>query len=284
MYKIARVRTTTLLLALAALLSLGFYGHAEAKPSKDAARQAVYTPPVPTIDASRFNVAFDAGHGEIFSPAETGTLHYSDFNKEFEAAGASTFISTAPITTATLSQFDTYVVAGPTKEFTEPEIRALHEYVANGGNLLVLLHISSPVARLTESFNILVSNVVISEGVDTIKEQSQDFYVTRLNDHPVTRGIERIAVYGTWGLMAEADAKSLASTSKEAWADSNRNRTYDEGEQKGQYTLIASSTKGLGNVLVVADDAPFANLFFSTAQNRTLGKNIIEWFKKASNK
>jgi hypothetical protein len=34
-------------------------------------------------------------------------------------------------------------------------------------------------------------------------------------------------------------------------------------------------------VLVVADDAPFANLFYNTAENRKLGKNIVEWFKES---
>ncbi len=286
MHQKTRVRTALLLFTLTTLSVIGFYNHAEAKPiPKDASHatmKAEHTPPA--IDSTGFNVAFDAGHGEIFSPANTGTLHYSDFNKEFEAAGANTYISKAPITATSLSSFNTYVIAGPTQEFTDAEIGAFHEYVANGGNLLVLLHISSPVARLTESFNILVSNAVISEGVDTIKEESQDFYVTRLKKHPVTKGIKRIAVYGTWGLLAEADATSIASTSKEAWADSNRNRVYDENEEKGQYTLIASNKKGHGNVLVVADDAPFANLFYNTAENRTLGKNIVKWFKNSSKK
>jgi hypothetical protein len=181
-----------------------------------------------------------------------------------------------------LSKYNTYIIAGPTMEFTNAEIAAFHQYVANGGNLLVLLHISSPVARLTESFGILVSNVVISEVADTIKDESQDFYVTRLADHPITKGIQRIAVYGTWGLMAEGDATSIANTSKEAWGDANRNRIFDEGEHRAAYTLIAAnSRRGAGNVLVVADDAPFANLFYNTAENRKLGKNIVEWFKES---
>ncbi|MBE9528438.1 MAG: hypothetical protein IME99_04290 [Proteobacteria bacterium] len=278
------LRVATLTVALFAALAISTFSRAEANPAE------AYNGPTPAeavalIKSSKFSVAFDASHGEIFSPAGTGTLHYSDFNKEFVDAGAATYISKEPITVETLSKYNTYIIAGPTQEFTEAEIGAFHQYVAHGGNLLVLLHISSPVARLTESFGILVSNVVISEGVDIIKDESQDFYVTRLADHPVTKGIQRLAVYGTWGLMAEADATSLANTSKEAWGDANRNRTFDEGEQKAQYTLIAAnSRRGAGNVLVVADDAPFANLFYNTAENRTLGKNIVEWFKESSNR
>lgn len=230
------------------------------------------------IKLNRFRVAFDQSHGEIFSPTNDGPLHYSTFYRGFKDSGASMFLNNEPVTAEVLANFDAYVIAGPTQEFTPEEIKAMQGFIQGGGSLLVLLHISSPVARLTESFGIIVSNFVISEETDTIKGQSQDFFVTRFTQHPVTEGLEKIAVYGTWGLMAGHDARVVAETSTRAWADLNRDRKYDEKEPRANFGIVAVSERGAGRVAVVADDAPFANLFIEAADNKTLANNIIKWF------
>ena len=232
------------------------------------------------IKGSNFRVAFDVSHGEIFSPVEEGPLNYSTFYRRFREAGAELFLNRQPVTSEALSNFDAYVIAGPTQEFTDKEIAAMQGYIHGGGRLLVLLHIASPVARLTEAFGVVVSNHVISEETDMIKGQSQDFFVSRFSPHPVTDGLKKIAVFGTWGLMADHNARVVAETSDKAWADLNRNRAHDKDEPSAAFGIVAVSEPGAGRVAVVADDAPFANLFIESADNKTLANNIIKWFKK----
>lgn len=243
----------------------GVKKQADIKASKEAAARTV----------------FDMAHAEIFSPVKEGELNYTAFYESFKSAGEAVSISQEPITDKRLSGVKTYVIAGPSQPFQGSEIDALRAFVKRGGNLLVLLHISGPVAALTNSFGIIVSNYVIGEQEGIIEGRTQDFHVTRFGGHPVTKGLEKIAFYGAWGLMTEGEeALVVAGTSARAWADVNRNRAYEKDEEPAQeFGMIAVAELGKGKVVVVGDDAPFANKFIGEADNRKLAENIIKWFK-----
>lgn len=246
---------------------------AAAKPSapKKKTEQKAAKAPVKTI--------FDLSHAEIFSPVKEGDLNYTSFYEGFRKDGGEVGVNKEPVSSKNLARVKTYVIAGPSQGFTKNEITALEKFVSNGGNLLVLLHISGPVAQLTNSFGIIVSNFVIGERSDLIEGKAQDFYVTRFGPHPVTEGLNKIAVYGSWGLMAEDPALVVGATSAKAWADMDRNRKFDQGEPTQDFGIIAVNEHGKGKVVVIADDAPFSNRFITEADNKLLAENIIRWFK-----
>ncbi len=244
----------------------------------DAKKPEVRTP-FKGIGDTGFRVAFDRTHDEIFSPVGDGPMDYSTFYEVLKELGGEPFLNSSGVTQDVLSRVDLYVIAGPAKEFSHAEFQPLSKYVYEGGNLLVLMHISSPVARLTEVFGIIVSNFVIAEDAVQIGGKAQDFYVTRFKEHPVTKGLKKVAVFGTWGLMTEGRATVLASTSEKAWADLNRNHRFDDGEPVAVFGIIAVSDFGLGKVLVVADDSLFANGSIGEADNMAHVRNIIGWFK-----
>lgn len=221
---------------------------------------------------------FDASHSEIFSPVKDGPL--TGFYNALKKSGEEVSLNEGQINTDALARATTYVIAGPSQPIARGEIAALTDFVNNGDNLLVLLHISGPVAQLTEEFGIIVSNFVISEKSGNIKKQSQDFYVSSIIPHPVTTGVKKLAVFGTWGLLAEGGAKAVASTSDNAWADMNRDRKLDKDEPVHAFGIVAVNEYGKGKVVVVADDAPFANQFIKEADNRKLADNIIRWFRE----
>ncbi len=247
---------------------------AMARDSKKA--KAGTTPPRKT---GPYRVAFDMAHNEIFSPENNGRLHYSSFYQGFKKAGAQASVNMRTITPEILKDLDAYVIAGPASPLITPEILALKGFIGDGGSLLVLLHISGPVARLTEAFGIVVSNFVVSEENNTIEGRSQDFYVTDISDSPVTKGLKKIAVYGTWALLPDNEQSAVAKTTEKAWADLNRNRVKDKGEPTQAFTIVAVKQYKAGRVVVVADDAPFANAFINVGDNAKLASNIIEWFK-----
>ncbi|HBG46226.1 MAG TPA: hypothetical protein DDW94_04460 [Deltaproteobacteria bacterium] len=263
---------------LAVLLSLAFAwaqgvnaeGTPKAESNKKTAVKKAATPA---------RTVFDLGHGEIFSPTKEGDLNYTSFYRMADEAGGKAGVNEGPITTKALKGVKTYIVAGPSMGFTEPEGAALKKFVNGGGNLLVLLHISPPVAALTGQFGIIVSNFVICEKEGLIDGHSQDFNVTRFAEHPVTSGLQKVAVYGTWGLMADQGAIVVASTSDQAWMDTDRNRTFTENEPVEKVGIIAVREAGKGKVVVVADDAPFANKFIGEADNTRLAGNILKWFR-----
>lgn len=220
---------------------------------------------------------FDLSHSEIFQPSE-----FSSFTEVLKKSGREISYNKEPITKKSLEKAGIYVMAGPSQAVGPDEILALQGFVNKGGSLLVMMHLSSPVARLTESFGIIVSNFVVGEESDLIKGQAQDFYVTRFDDkHPVTHELKKIALYGTWGLMPKSpNARVVAGTSEKAWADKNRNRAHDKDEPVLPFGVIGVAEHGKGKVVVIADDAPFIDKFIGEAENRKLAANVINWLKK----
>lgn len=269
MKRILTMTVTALLLSLSTAALAG-----KAEPNNNVAKK----PGLNAAAASR--TVFDLGHSEIFSPIKEGDLNYTIFHDALRQSGAEVGINKEPITSSTLKGVRTYIIAGPVQPLTGQEIAALESFVKNGGNLLVLLHISFPVAELTSSFGIMVSNFTIGERTGLINGKSQDFFVTSFGQHAVTSGLRKLSVYGTWGLMAEKPARVVASTSEKAWADMDRNRSFDKGEPMQDFGIVAVAQPGKGKVAVVADDAPFANRFINEADNRRLAENIIEWFRQ----
>ncbi len=268
-------KTILLFAALSALMLYPFTNVQAAATQKPAAKKAAPRAAAHTV--------FDFSHAEIFSPVANGELDYTSFHEMIKASGVTTTVNTDTITSKRLSGVKTYVIAGPAMGFTEQEGTALRNFVNNGGNLLILAHIAPPVAPITNMFGILISNFVVGEQTNTIDGRAQDFFVTKFSEHPVTSGVEKVAVYGSWGLMAEPKAGSstalVASTSDKAFADLNRNRALNEGEPVQEFGIIATGGLGKGKVVVVADDAPFTNKFLGQADNRKLAANIIGWLK-----
>ncbi len=231
--------------------------------------------PTPQTRVARF----DASHGEIFSVFGASPLDYTEFGRMMNEAGFKVIEEGESLSPSSLASVRLLVIAGPTRPLEEAEVKAVNQFVLDGGRLLVLLHIAPPVARLTESFNIFVSNFVISEKDNSIAGQSQDFYVMRFAEHALADGLSRMAVYGTWGLLAEDPAKVIAETSADAWVDLDRDGKVGAEEPRQAFGIIATAQPGQGRVVVVADDAPFATRFLAEADNRVLAKNILQWLK-----
>ncbi len=221
--------------------------------------------------------AFDDSHAEIFSPLKGGPLHFSKFYGMTKSAGKDVAINRDTITPEILERVRTYIIAGPSMQIKPDEIAALNSFVERGGRLLVLIHVSEPVARLTESFGIIVSNFVLSESNGAIGNEPQDFLVTSFLPHPVTEGVQRLALYGSWALLPEGRSEAVASTSAGSWVDYDGDGVRGEGEPEEAFAVAAVTEWGLGRVAVIADDAPFTNLFMKEADNERFVMNIIKW-------
>lgn len=264
-------KTMTLAAAMSLLFTFAPPSFAGKAPAPAASQKQAAT-------AAQATTVFDLSHSEVFSPLKGGPLNYSAFH-DFIGQGQRVGVNNGPITAAALKGVRTYIIAGPMQPLAPDEIAALEAFVRAGGNLLVLLHISAPAAQLTGSFGIAVSNFTIGETTGLIDNASQDFVVTRFTNHEVTEGLEKITVWGSWGLMAtDGRAKVVASTSDKAWADIDRNRKLDPGEPVQSFGIVAASELGTGKVVIIADDAPFANRFLDAADNRRLAENIMRWF------
>jgi hypothetical protein len=224
---------------------------------------------------------FDIYHGEIFPPLGETTSSYSELYKQLQNNGFDTSINVNPITQDALSNVNVLVFVGPMTKFETQEINAIKKFVQNGGNLLVLAHISSPLNGLMQEFNITISGSVTSESENLIDSSPQNFFVKDLENHTITKGIKQIAVFGSWSLQSKEPARTVAWTSKTAWSEVTKNMKFDnESEKQERLGIVSAVEYGRGKVVVITDDAVFLNKFIDIADNRMLGENIILWFKE----
>ncbi len=152
--------------------------------------------------------------------------------------------------------------------------------VAEGGKLIVLLHISQPVARLTQTFGIVVSNVPVHERSQNrlIDRASTDFTVPAKGDHDLFKGVGGIDLYGSFALLAEGgNVTQVAMTSEESFADINDNNQYDEGDVVQPFCVVAAAQWEKGGVLVLGDDAMMSNAFIGKGDNGIFAANIVRW-------
>lgn len=230
-----------------------------------------------TAETNAANVYFDVSHRVIFQPDSDKKLGLKSFVSLFEKKGAKVYIKAPDFNGAKELRPDLIVLPGTMMEYSPKEIDQIENFVNAGGNLLVLLHIAPTLARVTERFGIVLSNAVISETENLLDGKSQDFYAKDIVPHPVTKGVSSVALYGTWGMMAEKGAKIVAYTGDNAYPDFNRNRVRDENEPGIKVGVVAVSEHGSGKVVVVADDAPLANAFLGMGDNLKLAENIVSW-------
>lgn len=86
--------------------------------------------------------------------------------------GFDTSINVNPITQDALSNVNVLVFVGPMTKFETQEINAIKKFVQNGGNLLVLAHISSPLNGLMQGSQ-KVSNRSQSLAVGHFNQKNQ---------------------------------------------------------------------------------------------------------------
>ncbi len=244
-------------------------------------RDALKAPEAPGtgISLKGDRTVFDLSHGQAGSPAQSGPLDYSLFYQTVLSKGGNVEFNFNPVSPHGLTGVSTYIIPGAERRFTADEVSAIVDFVGNGGNLIVLVRSSGPVAELTNAFGIAVSNFKINEKSGNIGNEAQNFSVSNFWPHPVTRGLEQITVYGAWAVLAENGALAVATTSGYAWVDLDEDCAQGPSDPVQTFGVIAIREAGRGKVVVVSDNSPFLNRNLIEADNRRLAENILNWFK-----
>jgi len=225
------------------------------------------------------SVLFDQSHGQHFLIQKEGPLDLSALAKIFGKQGFDVRSSTEQIGPALLENIDALVLSGPFSPITEPEIKAITEFLQNGGKLCIMLHIASPPAALLKTLGVAISNGPILEQSNLIEGSPLNFKVTRLKQHPLTAGLSGFNVYGCWAAINTGDnAEVLAVTSPQAWIDLNRDNRLGPGDAMQTLGLIVAGRYGKGTFVVFGDDAIFQNQFLREGNERLAG-NLATWMK-----
>lgn len=220
---------------------------------------------------------FDEGHSQQFLAGRDGALDLSGLAEVFREAGLEVRVSRGPLDDGALAGVSALVISGPFAPLAPGEIAAVRRFVEGGGRLAVMIHVSQPVLGLLVDLGLQVSRGPIHETDAVIAGRGTDFAVTRFEPHPLTDGLERLAVFGCWGLRSPDDARAaIARTGPRAWIDSNRDGQLTRGEPVEAAGVLVAGTAGRGAFAVYGDDAIFQNRFLR-AHNLEPARRLARW-------
>ena len=206
--------------------------------------------------------------------------------------------SIGPITPGMLSKYRLLflnLVSAEREPFTVDEIKAIKDYIENGGSMLVITDHTNCYYhshRLKPLFNELGLKSYTSTACDvppnTLGTGNGWIMISRFAQHPVTRGLRGIGFQS--GGCADQDT-AVAFTSPESWADEWQTGSYgeenapgfygnferDPGEKNGPLGVVAAKELGRGRIVVVGDQNIFSDTFINYADNYRLWLNIMAW-------
>jgi ABC-type uncharacterized transport system involved in gliding motility auxiliary subunit len=205
------------------------------------------------------------------------------------------------------SECTTLVVAGPTRNYEQPEVEAIKKYVEAGGRALFMLDAPLKMGRSEVADNDDLANVLQSWGVTMNKDLILDLnpigqiaglgpqvaLVTTYSSQPIVNEMKGTAT--GFPLSRSMDIKNTDKTSVEKLFDSSSSslatnnlnspeiNVRDPKNKKGPLTIAAAGTYNTGkeNVqgrfLVLGSSAWAANGFINFNGNSDLALNSINW-------
>jgi ABC-type uncharacterized transport system involved in gliding motility auxiliary subunit len=266
-------------------------------------------------------VYFVTGHGEAsisggaggaMSDRSLAVLAEGLKRENIEAEDTNLLSGTVP------EDADVLAIIGPTRSFTDNEIRLLGDYLDRGGRLLVCLDpLIEPGGSMRptrlEAF-LLERGVEIGDDLVVDPSRKLPFYdlsavyLTDFPSHPVTQGLEGIAVLFTIARSVtpadDSEARRIVETSADGWGETNLGQLLagqpvanDDVDTPGPVSVAvvlkgkASSaddqvedvdeerpSDGADSRMVVFGDSEFLTDFeISNAGNITLAMNAFNW-------
>jgi ABC-type uncharacterized transport system involved in gliding motility auxiliary subunit len=201
------------------------------------------------------------------------------------------------------------IIAGPKKDYTDPEVNAIKTYVENGGRALVMIDPPLNMGREETGDNPALTNLLAGWGVTPGKDLALDVsglgqlfglgpeapLVTAYESQPIVREMKGTAT--VFPIARSLDVKSgsntsvekLFATSADSYATSNLSspevRIDPKKDKKGPLTLAAAGSytggkQGAQGRFVVVGTSTWATNSFLGARsvgNRDLFLNMMNW-------
>ncbi|MGA9981417.1 MAG: GldG family protein [Candidatus Sulfotelmatobacter sp.] len=201
----------------------------------------------------------------------------------------------------------TLVVAGPTKDYQQPEVDAIKKYVEDGGRAFFLLDPPLKLGHEEIAENDALTNVLQSWGVTMDKDLILDMnpigqlaglgpqvaLITNYGSQPIVNDMKGMAT--GFPLSRSIEIKSTDKTSLQKLFDSSGSslatsnlsspavNVNDPKNEKGPLTIAAAGTyntgkeKSQGRFVVVGSSSWIANRFINFNANSDLALNTINW-------
>ena len=201
----------------------------------------------------------------------------------------------------------TLVIAGPTRNYEQPEVDAIKKYVEGGGRALFMLDPPLNVGRSEIAENDALTNLLASWGVTVNKDLILDLnpigqiaglgpqvaLVTNYSSQPIVSGMKGTAT--GFPLVRSMDVKSTGKTTVQKLFDSSNSslatsnlsspavNINDPKNKRGPLTIAAAGTyytgkqNSQGRFVVVGSSSWTANRFIDFNGNNDLASNAVNW-------
>lgn len=247
-------------------------------------------------------VAFVSGDGER-RPDDKGNADLGSFMAQLEGRGMRAVPLNFAQVTAVPQHTDLVVLASPELALPDGAVKALNDYVANGGNLLWLSEPSNDDLHLqpladTLGIRILPGVLVDGQGAALGLKDPRMIALGDYPAHAITRGFQLTTLFPQVSALAMATRTDwkvapFLRSSQQSWTEfkpidntqaSNIQYDASAGELKGPLDfgfalsrLSPSPDKAEQRVVVIGDGDFLSNTFLGNGGNRALGERIFDW-------
>jgi hypothetical protein len=242
-------------------------------------------------------VLFDEGHHNVHK----SELTYKAFVALLRNDGCVVDVNGGALTADRLRGYRLLVIAGAlgapladqanaqTPAFTEGEVKAVREWVRRGGGLLLLTD-HEPVASSEESLVRAFGVTPMKEVVVDEDHRFEPYVATNvlasvdnglLARHPITHGIERVAVFGGQSLVFPESAAVLIGVSRRARARSGG--TLGNGQagalRFGRGRVVITGDMGMLSAQLITENGVTGKWGMNVPgiDNRRLVLNVTRW-------
>ncbi|SFR93430.1 ABC-type uncharacterized transport system involved in gliding motility, auxiliary component [Dyella sp. OK004] len=247
-------------------------------------------------------VAFVSGDGERRADGKANA-DLGTFMTQLEARGMRAVPLVFSQVTAVPQHTDLVVLASPTLALPPGAVKALTDYVANGGNLLWLTEPANDdlgLQPLADALGVRVLPGVLVDGQGAALGL-QDPRMIALGGYPghaITRGFNLTTLFPQVSALAQVnrsgwEVNAFLRSGPQSWTEfqsidnahaSDIRYNADAGELKGPLDfgfaltrLSPSPDKGEQRVVVIGDGDFLSNTFLGNGGNRALGERIFDW-------
>jgi len=214
-----------------------------------------------------------------------GIYDYSDLNLELSHQFTADSID-EPLTLEELSNYDILVISHPTLKYTSSEVRAIKEFVGEGGGLLLMGNgwawadysnkpmKDFPFNKIAKEFGVTVNDDIIGDPTNyhTPGDEGNTIF-TNFAVHPVTEDLTK--VYGGLcsSLSITGDAVPIVMGDEDSYSG------YHPGPYKaGDYPPVVAALEYVkGRVIFIGKDGFITNEDLDKYDNLKLGMNIFTW-------
>jgi len=205
------------------------------------------------------------------------------------------------------SDCTTLVIAGPTRNYEQPEVQAVKKYIEDGGRALLMLDPPLKLGHSEIADNDALTNLLQSWGVTLSKDLILDLnpigqlaglgpqvaLVTSYSSQPIVNEMKGTAT--SFPLARSMEIKSTDKTSVQKLFDSSSSslatgnlssasvNVNDPKNKKGPLTIAAAGTYNIGKenaqgrFVIVGSSSWAANSFINFYGNADLALNAINW-------